>query len=112
MYRLYRLGSLTDPEALWLDYEWDESFDNSEWRPCVDHFLSEVVALRHEVFALPSPEFVRGEDFVKIDYLVDGTKTTFSSDLLLSLIVVESNDPRVLRSVWNNIGKKIGWVAG
>lgn len=112
MYRLYRLGSLTDPDALRLDYEWGESFDNTEWRRCVKHFLGEVVAQGHTVFALPSPEFVLGEDFVKIDYLVDGTKTTFSSDLLLSLIVVESDDPRILRSVWNNIGNKIGWAAG
>ena len=49
MYRLYRLGSLTNPDALWLDYEWDESFDNTEWRPCVEHFLGEVVAQGHVV---------------------------------------------------------------
>ena len=83
MYRLHRLGSLTDPDALWLDHEWGESFDNTEWRPCVEHFLREVAARGHEVAALASPAFRRGEDFAEISYLVDGTRTTFSSDLLL-----------------------------
>ena len=112
MYRLYRLGSLTDPDALWLDYEWGESFDNTEWRPCVEHFLKEVEVRGHEVVALPSPPFQRGEDFVEISYLVDGTRTSFSSDLLLSLIIIVSDDPRVLRSVWNDIGSNVGWITG
>ena len=112
MYRLHRLESLTDPDALLLNYEWGDSLDNTEWRPCVEHFLGEVVARGHEVVALPSAEFVRGEDFVKMAYLIDGKKTTFSSDLLLSLIVIEADDLQALRSVWNDIGSKIGWVAG
>ena len=101
MYRLHRLGSLTDPDALWLDYEWEDSFENTEWRPCVEHFLAEVMAQGHEVVALPSPAFSTGEDCLEIAYLVDGVRTVFSSDLLLSLIVIQSDDHRVLRSVWN-----------
>jgi hypothetical protein len=112
MYRLHRHGSPAEPDALWLDYEWADSFDNTEWRPCVEHFLREVSARGHEVVALPSPAFERGEDFVEIAYLVDGTKTTFSSDLLLSLIIIVSDDPRVLRSVWNDIGSSVGWIDG
>ena len=112
MYRLYRIGSLVDPDALWLDYDWADSFDNTEWRPCVEHFLREVEARGHEVVALPSPDFKRGEDFVEIAYLVGGARTTFSSDLLLSLIVIGSDDRRALRIVWNDIGDKVGWIDG
>jgi len=112
MYRLYRVGTSADFDALWLDYEWSDSFDNTEWRPCVEHFLNEVAAQGHEVVASPSPVFVRGEDCVKIAYLVDGKRTAFSSDLLLSLIVIESDDPHLIRSAWNNIGNKVGWVGG
>ena len=81
MYKLHRLGSLRDPDALWLDYESGDSFDNTEWRPCVDHFLKELTAQGHEVVALPSPVFERGEDFVELAYLLDWTRTTFSSAL-------------------------------
>lgn len=112
IYRLYPLGGSKDPDALWLNYEWSDSFSNSEWRPCVKHFLKEVVAQGHEVVALPSPEFVHGEDCVEIAYLVDGKRTVFSSDHLLSLIVIEEENPHVIRSVWKNIGNKIGWVSG
>lgn len=112
MYRLYRLETLKDPDALWLDYEWGNSLDNTEWRPCVEQFLNEVAAQGHEVVALPSPEFVRGEAFVEIAYLVNGKRIAFSSDILLSLIAVEAEDPYLIRSVWNNIGNKVGWVDG
>jgi len=110
MYKLYRLGSLNDPDDLWLHYEWDDSFDNTEWRPCVERFLKEVAARGHDVVAIPSPAFERGEDFVKIAYLVDGVRTTFSSDLLLSLIEITSEDPHVLRDVWNSVGSQVGWA--
>ena len=110
MYKLYRLGSLNHPDDLWLDYEWDDSFDNTEWRPCVEHFLKEVAARGHQVVAIPSPAFKRGEDFVKIAYLLDGVRTTFSSDLLLSLIEITSEDAHVLRDVWNSIGNEVGWA--
>jgi len=110
MYRLYHPKTLTDPDARWLDYEWSDSFDNTEWRACVEHFVNEVAAQGHEVVALPLPVFVCGEDDVEIAYLVDGKRITFSSDLLLSLIVIKPDDPDLLRSVWNNIGNKVGWV--
>jgi hypothetical protein len=110
MYKLFPLGSSHDPEALWLSYDWDESFANTEWRPCVEHFLKAVAARGHEVAPLPSPAFERGEDFVEIAYLLDGVRTSFSSDLLLSLIVITSDDPRVLREVWDGIGDQVGWV--
>lgn len=110
MYRLYRLGIPPDVEALWLDYEWGNSLDNVEWRPCVEHFLNEVASRGHQVVALPSPEFVCGEDFVEIAYLVDGKRIAFSSDLLLSLIVIEPDDPYLIRSMWESIGDKVGWV--
>ena len=110
MYRLYRLGSLSCPDALWLDYEWDESFDNTEWRPYVEHFLREVVARAYEVVPLSSPTFERGEDFVEIAYLLDGVRAIFSSDLLLSLIVITSEDPHVLREVRDSIGNEVGWM--
>lgn len=110
MYRLYPLGRPTYPDSLWLDYKWGDSFDNAEWRPCVELFLDEIAAQGHEVVALSSPEFVRGEDFVEIAYLVNGKRVAFSSDHLLSLIVIESDDPHVIRRVWNNIGNKVGWV--
>ena len=109
-YSLYRLASLSDPDELWLSYEWGSSFDNTEWRPCVEHFLGEVASRGHEVVALPSPAFVKGEDFVEIAYLLDGVRTTFSSDLLLSLIVITSQDQRVLREVWDDIGNRVGWA--
>lgn len=110
MYRLYRLETPTGSDALWLDYEWSDSFENTEWRPCVEHFLNEIAAQGHTVVALSSPEFMRGEDFVEIAYLVDGKRTAFSSDLLLSLIVIESEDPNLIRHVWENIGNRVGWV--
>ena len=56
MYRLHHLGSLSDPDNLWLDYEWDD-FDNTEWRPCVGHFMKAVEARGHEVVAIPPPPF-------------------------------------------------------
>ena len=71
MYRLHHLGSLSDPDYLWLEYEWD-GFDNTEWRPCVEHFMKAVEARGHEVVAIPPPPFERGEDFVPIEYLLDG----------------------------------------
>jgi hypothetical protein len=33
------------------------------------------------------------------------------SDHLLSLITITSEDPRVLRSAWETIGNKMGWVS-
>jgi hypothetical protein len=57
MYKLFPLRSLHDPEALWLSYDGDESFDNTEWRPCVEHFLKAVAARGHAVVPLPSPAF-------------------------------------------------------
>jgi hypothetical protein len=108
-YSLFRLGSLIDPDELLLSYECG-SFDNTEWRPCVEHFLSELASQGHEVVALPSPAFEKGEDFVEISYLLDGVKTTFSSDFLLSLIVITSEDQRVLRRVWDDIGGRVGWA--
>lgn len=108
-YRLYRLETLRDPDELLLDYEWSYSLDNTEWRPCVEHFLSEVASQGHNVVALPSPAFECGEDFVKIAYLVDGRRVTFSSDILLSLIVIKSEDSYLIRDVWNHIGNKVGW---
>jgi hypothetical protein len=52
---------------------------------------------------------VPGEDFVEIEFLVAGVRTSFASDHLLSLITIASEDLRVLRGVWNDIGNKVGW---
>ena len=110
MYTLYPLGSIShDCDALWLSYEWTDSFENREWRPCVDHFLSEVAKLGYEVVSLPSPTFTLREDCVEIAYLINGVRETFTSDLLLSLITIQSEDSSVLRSGWEAIGNKIGW---
>jgi hypothetical protein len=109
MYRLHRLGSVSDPDSLWLDYEWD-GFDNKEWRPCVKHFMDAVAARGHEVVPIPPPPFELGEDAVPIAYLLDGVRTTFISDHLLSLIEITTEDPRVLREVWNSIGDEVGWM--
>jgi hypothetical protein len=110
MYMLYRLGSIShDPDALWLSYEWNDSFENREWRPCVEHFLGEVAKLGHKVVPFSLPPFTPSEDFVEIVYLIDGIRATFTSDLLLSLITITSEDPRVLRDVWETIGNKVGW---
>ena len=110
MYKLYPLGSIDhDPGALWLSYEWGESFENHEWRSCVEHFLAEVAKLGHEVVPLPSPPFTPYEDFVEVAYLVGGVGTTFTSDHLLSLITIHSDDPSTLRSTWDVIGNKVGW---
>jgi hypothetical protein len=113
MYRLHRLGSLHDPDALWLDYEWGPTFDNTEWRPCVDHFMTEVGLLGHDVVAVvPRPAFRQGEDFVEIEYLLDGSPVRFSSDHLLSLIEIHGDGRRVLREIWNQVGAKVGWIEG
>lgn len=109
MYRLHHLGSVSDPNCLWLLYDWD-GFDNTEWRQCVEHFIRAVELRGHEVVAIPPPPFERGEDFVSIEYLLDGVRTTFNSDHLLSLIEITTEDPRVLREVWNSIGGDVGWV--
>lgn len=110
MYTLYPLGSLANnPDALWLSYEWDESFENREWRPCVEHFLDEVSNLGYDVVPIASPPFTPGEDCVEIAYLVGGIRTKFMSDILLSLITIHPEDPSILRSAWNAIGNKVGW---
>jgi hypothetical protein len=110
MYTLHPFGSIThDPGALWLTYEWHDSFENREWRQCVEHFLSEVAKLGYEVIPLPSPPFTLGEDFIEIAFLVGGIRTTFTSDLLLSLITIRPEDSGILRSTWEAIGNKIGW---
>jgi hypothetical protein len=110
MYRLYRLGSIShDPDALWLSYDWSDSFENREWRPYVEHFLGEVADLGHKVVPFSVLPFTPSEDFIEIVYLIDGIRTTFTSDLLLSLITISSEDPRVLRAAWETIGKTIGW---
>ena len=94
---------------LWLSYEWDGSFENREWRPCVENFLSEVAALGYEVVPLSCPPFMPYEDFIEVTYLVGGVKTVFTSDLLLSLITIHPADPSVLRSAWEAVGNKVGW---
>ena len=110
MYTLYRLESIShDPSALWLSYEW-KLFDNVEWRPCVEHFLGEVKKYGHTVALISSPRFFPGEDAVELVYLIDGIRTIFSSDHLLSLITITTEDPRVLRSVWESIGNAMGWA--
>lgn len=111
MYALHRLGSIAhNPDAFWLSYEWD-SFENFEWRPCVTHFLHEIAQLGHEVISVSSPPFTPGEDFIEIVYLIDGVRTMFMSDHWLSLIIITTEDLRVLRHVWEPIGNKMGWVA-
>lgn len=110
MYTLYRLESNSyEPDALLLSYDWS-SFENREWRLCVKRFLEQVAMCGHEVIEVPSTPFVPGEDFVEIEFLVAGARTTFASDHLLSLITIASEDLRVLRGVWNDIGNKVGWV--
>jgi hypothetical protein len=101
----------SEAETLLLSYEWDESFENAEWRLCVNQFLHEVQIRGHEVNELPSPAFTPGEDFVQIEFLVDEVRTLFKCDYLLSLIEITSEDSRVIRSVWDDIGNKIGWVS-
>lgn len=108
-YRLYPLDAAHDPDRLMLNYAW-ASFDNTAWRPCVDHFMSAVEARGHEVVAIPPPPFQRGEDFVSIGYLLDGVPATFACDLLLSSIEITTEDPRVLRAVWQSVGDEVGWV--
>lgn len=109
-YALYRIGSIRhDPSALWLSYEW-HSFENREWRPCVADFLGRLFKYGHSVTAVSFPPFTEGEDFVELVYLVDGVRTSFTSDLLLSLITIASEDPQVLGSVWKSIGDEVGWV--
>jgi hypothetical protein len=111
MYALYPLGSIAhEADALWLQYEW-KSFDNNEWRSCVLHFLNEVTKLGHEVTLVSAPPFTLGEDFVEILYLIDGNRTVFTSDHLLSLITITAENALVLRNVWQPIGDKIGWVS-
>lgn len=109
-YRLYPLDAARDTSRLWLAYEW-ANFDNAEWRPCVEHFVAAVEARGHEVVPIPAPPFKLGEDFVPIVYLIAGVPTTFTSDLLLSLIEISTEDPRVLQSVWASIGADVGWVS-
>jgi hypothetical protein len=110
MYALYPLGSIAnEPEALWLFYGWS-SFENREWRACVEHFLQELADRGHEIALAVSPPFTPGEDDVEMVYLVDGVRTAFVSDHLLSLIIITSADPLVLHRTWNSIGKKMGWV--
>ena len=82
MYTLYPSGSIAhDPAALWLSYEWHDSFENREWRPCVEHFLSEVAKLGCEIVPLQSPPFTLHEDCIEIAYLVAGVRTTFRDAL-------------------------------
>jgi hypothetical protein len=110
MYTLYRLGSIShEPDALWLTYTWD-SFENREWRLCVRNFLNEVASHGHKVIEVPSPPFKPGEDFIEVEYLVAESRTIFTSDHLLSLITITSQDPSALRGVWNHIGNKMGWA--
>ncbi|WP_295856935.1 hypothetical protein [uncultured Xylophilus sp.] len=110
MYRLYPLGAIDhDPEALWLSYDWGESFDNQEWRQCVEDFLGEIKQLGHQVAPLSVPPFTPTEDFVKIEYLIGGVRTIFTSDHLLSLITVHPENQSVLRGAWESIGNRVGW---
>ena len=110
MYMHYRLGSIShDRDPLSLSYEWNDSFENREWRPCVEHFLDELAKLGHKVVPSSLPPFTPCEDFVDIVYLIDGVRTTFTSDILLSLISISSEDPRVLRGAWETIGNIVGW---
>jgi hypothetical protein len=110
MYKLYPLGTVDhDPGALWLSYEWGESFDNHEWRECVEHFLAEIKRLGHQVVPLSVPPFTPTEDCVKVEYLVNGGRTLFTSDHLLSLITIHPDDPSILRSAWEIIGNRVGW---
>lgn len=111
MYKLYRLGSIShDTDALWLSYEWG-SFENREWRLCVEHFLDEIAKQDHEVTLVSAPPFTVGEDGVELVYLVDGSKATFTSDHLLSLITITTDAPHVLQGVWEAIGNRVGWAA-
>jgi hypothetical protein len=76
----------------------------------VDHFMQAVAARGHEVVSIPPPPFKRGEDFVELAYLLDGVRTNFTSDRLLSLIEITAEDPHVLREVWGSPGDEVGWV--
>ena len=108
MCTLYPLGSVShNPDALWLSYESD-GFNNREWRPCVERFLREVEKRGHTVSSVHVPPFAEAEDFVPLEYLIDGTSTTFMSDHLLSLITIESNNRRILQDIWASIGNQLG----
>lgn len=109
-YTLYPRGSVgKDPNDFSLSYEWGDSFDNHEWRPCVEHFLGEIAQLGYEVNALSVPPFTPTEDFIAMEFLVGGIKTTFISDHLLSLINIYPEEPSVLCAAWATIGNKVGW---
>lgn len=111
MYTLYPLKPIShEPDEFLLSYKWS-TFDNREWRPCVEHFLAEITKRGHEIILVSSPPCTLGEDFVEIVYLIDGSRTTFTSDHLLSLIIITPEDSRVLRTVWEPIGNKMGWVS-
>lgn len=110
MYRLYPLGAVAhDPGALWLSYEWGESYDNHERRECVEYFLAELRQLGHQITPLSVPPFMPTEDCVEVVYLVNGGRTVFTSDHLLSLITIHPDNPSILRSAWENIGNRVGW---
>ena len=48
-YVLYRSrADAYGAEDLLLSYEWDESFENREWRLCVKGFLHEIEILTHD----------------------------------------------------------------
>ncbi len=109
LYRSRASESETEPQLL--SYEWDEPFENEEWRLCVKRFLHELEIRGYEVNEIPSPPFTPGEDFVEIEFLVAGVRTTFKCDYLLSLIEITSEESRTIRSVWDEIGNKVGWAS-
>jgi hypothetical protein len=108
-HRLYRRCSTDDSREFLIEYDWS-GIDNQEWRQCVAHFLAALEARGHEVVALCEPEFQPGEDFVELVYAIGGIPTTFSSDHLLSLVLVRPQDSRVLHGAWQTIGDRVGWV--
>ncbi len=101
----------SETALLLLSYEWYEQFENEEWRLCVKRFLHELAKRGYEINEIASPTFTPGEDFVEIDFLVAGIRTTFKCDYLLSLIEITSEDSRAIRCVWDEIGNKVGWAS-
>jgi hypothetical protein len=77
----------------------------------VEHFLSEVAKMGLSVVSTSEPPFQAGEDFVELVYLIKGVRTVFTSDHLLSLVTITTEDKCILRNVWSEIGNSVGWVA-
>jgi len=109
MYKILLRQSETFPKdtfTVWYCVDFDG--ENSEWRECVQDIISRL-SNEHVIKEVNVPAFEKGEDFVSLEYSIDGKLLEFSCDFLLYSIFVKTSDASLANLLRDKLADQVGW---